>query len=121
MILELLIITSIVCYIIDISGFISSVKFGIAKILSMYMKMPISPDSFRLKPFDCSQCMTLWVCILYIALSNHLSLYSISLCFLCSYLAISITSVLNLILDIVSTIINKLNRILYDFDKRSTG
>ncbi len=64
----------VICVIvIDISGFVHSIKAAIGKFLG------ISPNSFRIKPFDCSFCMTFWVSLIYLLVVGRFSLANIAL------------------------------------------
>ena len=58
--------------VIDISGFVHSIKAAIGKYLG------ISPNSFRIKPFDCSFCMTFWVSMIYLLVVGRFSLVNIA-------------------------------------------
>ena len=63
----------IICVlVIDISGFVYSIKVAIGK----YLK--ISPNSFRIKPFDCSFCMTFWVSMIYLLVVGRFTLVNIA-------------------------------------------
>ena len=59
--------------VIDISGFVHSIKVAIGK----YLK--ISPNSFRMKPFDCSFCMTFWVSMIYLLVVGRFTLVNIAI------------------------------------------
>ena len=67
---SILIISVIV---IDISGFVHSIKAAIGK----YLK--ISPNSFRIKPFDCSFCMTFWISLIYLLVVGRFTLVNIAI------------------------------------------
>ena len=67
---SILIISVIV---IDISGFVHSIKAVIGKYLG------ISPNSFRIKPFDCSFCMTFWVSMIYLLVVGRFTLVNIAI------------------------------------------
>ena len=58
--------------VIDISGFVHSIKVAIGKYLG------ISPNSFRIKPFDCSFCMTFWVSMIYLLVVGRFTLVNIA-------------------------------------------
>ena len=58
--------------VIDISGFVHSIKAAIGKYLG------ISPNSFRIKPFDCSFCMTFWVSLIYLLVVGRFTLVNIA-------------------------------------------
>lgn len=64
----------IICVlVIDISGFVHSIKAAIGKFLG------ISPNSFRIKPFDCSFCMTFWVSLIYLLVVGRFTLVNIAI------------------------------------------
>lgn len=64
----------IICVlVIDISGFVHSIKAAIGKFLG------ISPNSFRIKPFDCSFCMTFWVSMIYLLVVGRFTLVNIAI------------------------------------------
>ena len=67
---SILIISVIV---IDISGFVHSIKAAIGKFLG------ISPNSFRIKPFDCSFCMTFWISLIYLLVVGRFTLLNIAI------------------------------------------
>ena len=85
---SILIISVIV---IDISGFVHSIKVAIGK----YLK--ISPNSFRIKPFDCSFCMTFWVSMIYLLVVGRFSLVNIAVVLLLCCLT---TPLKNLIMSV---------------------
>ena len=63
----------IICVlVIDISGFVHSIKVVIGKYLG------ISPNSFRIKPFDCSFCMTFWISVIYLLVVGRFTLVNIA-------------------------------------------
>lgn len=59
--LELLILQVIIVFVIDISGFINTIKRFISKLL-----INTELDNYSIKPFDCSLCMTFWCGLIYI-------------------------------------------------------
>ena len=58
--------------VIDISGFVHSIKAAIGKYLG------ISPNSFRIKTFDCSCCMTFSVSVIYLLVVGRFTLVNIA-------------------------------------------
>ena len=85
---SILIISVIV---IDISGFVHSIKVAIGKYLG------ISPNSFRIKPFDCSFCMTFWISVIYLLVVGRFSLVNIAVVLLLCCLT---TPLKNLIMSV---------------------
>ena len=72
-VIDLFSILIISVIVIDISGFVHSIKVAIGKFLG------ISPNSFRMKPFDCSFCMTFWVSVIYLLVVGRFSLVNIAI------------------------------------------
>ena len=66
--LELLALAFIVVYIIDETGIVNSIKTLIKRWLNV-------KSDITLKPFDCSLCMTHWVCLVYAFIFGHLSIF----------------------------------------------
>lgn len=56
--IQQLILAVVVVYVVDISGFTDSWRGALQRLLKVRELRP-------LKPFDCSLCMTWWVCLLY--------------------------------------------------------
>ena len=94
-------LTLIVVLIVDLSGFIDSIKTLVKKILNI-------KSNIRLKPFDCSFCMTHWVGLIFIIVTHSFSLSTYALVLLFAFLASTFADLLILLKDILQTIINKL-------------
>ena len=78
--------------VIDISGFTHSIKSAIGKFLG------ISPNSFRMKPFDCSFCMTFLVSIIYLLVFGRFTLVNIAIVLLMCCLT---TPLKNLVMSLI--------------------
>lgn len=83
MILELLLLTVIVCFVVDISGFIDTIKNLIWKWVFNGKR---EYREFRLKPLDCSLCMSFWIGIIWISIFEF-TLFN--LLFVCLFAALS--------------------------------
>lgn len=68
MILDLFIICQIIVCIIDLSGAVWSLKVALAR----YLKA--DPEHIRIKPLDCSKCMTFWVGSIYAIAAGRFTL-----------------------------------------------
>ena len=83
MILKLYLLSVICCLIIDISGFIPSVKSFIVTI-SRFYRLPflynIEAHNIRIKPLDCSLCMSFWTGIVFLYIQSALSIENIAAC-----------------------------------------
>lgn len=61
--LKLIIINLALILMIDLSGFVPECKHFVSKLLT---NNKIDTANFRIKPFDCSYCMTFWCTLLFI-------------------------------------------------------
>lgn len=98
MYLDLLYLTLIVVYIVDLSGFTESWKEALSKFLGG--RVP------RLKPFDCSLCMSWWSGIVYTLCTGTFSLGSLAYIAMLSLLTIPMVQAWQLVEDVINRIIN---------------
>lgn len=102
---DLLYIALIVVIIIDLSGFMDSLKSGIKYILT---KGKMSSSDYRLKPLDCSLCMTFWLGILYLLITNQFTIgYLLYVCILSIFTDIFKDTII-LVKDLLIKLIRKL-------------
>ena len=59
--LQMLLITAVVVYIVDLSGWTDSWMKALSRFTARYGYPPVK----ELKPFSCSQCMTWWCCLIW--------------------------------------------------------
>lgn len=102
--LKLIEIAIIVVIIIDISGIVDEVKGLIGRLLNI--------TNVRLKPLDCSFCLNFWVSMGYLIYVDELSLTTVMVSLLCSTLTPTISDLIYLIRDLISTIINKISNLI---------
>ena len=98
--IEYLLIAAIVVYIVDLSGFTQSWKGLISAKFGGRCKVG--------KPFDCSLCMTWWVCLVYAFCMGRISLGTIAFSALLSHLSNPISSALIFIREWITWIFDKL-------------
>jgi hypothetical protein len=72
--LQLLLITLVVVYIVDLSGWTATWLGWLSKFTARYGYPPVT----ELKPFSCSQCMTWWCCLLWGLCTGHFSLFLVA-------------------------------------------
>lgn len=72
MILDLFLITIIICFIIDISGIIETIEWWLSKWLKVNCKIP--------KPFSCSLCTTFWIGLIWISIFDFTLLNFVYVC-----------------------------------------
>ena len=101
--LQLLLVAAVTIYIVDLSGFTDSWRSALARM------MHINETNLRpLKPFDCSLCMTWWVCLIYALIEGQLSLPVIAYSALLSFLSLPIGQALLFIREWALWLIDKL-------------
>lgn len=97
--LKLFEITVIVVIIVDISGFVDSIKAFIGKVLHI--------NNVNLKPLDCSFCLNFWVSIGYLVITNELTITAIMVALLLSTMTPIIKDAIYLMRDSIGKAINK--------------
>lgn len=73
--LNLLILTALICFIEDVSGFVQSIKKIVVK--RMTGTTLADPSFVSVKPFDCSLCMTWWTGIAYLLICKELTIINL--------------------------------------------
>lgn len=101
--LNILVINLALILAIDLSGFIPSVKRLISKWLT---KNQIETDSFRIRPFDCSYCMTFWCTLLFIIVIGQFTFLNLLLVIVVTHLTDVTRQTMLLIKDLLLKIIN---------------
>lgn len=103
---DLFCLSIIVCFIIDVSGFINDgIKPLIAKIINMNSNIKINPESINIpKPFSCSLCMTFWIGLIYLLCTSNFTIPYIAVVVFFSLISSNISGFLICIKDILSTI-----------------
>lgn len=101
--LQLLLVASVIIYIVDLSGFTDAWRRAIAR------RMHIPESNLRqLKPFDCGQCMTWWVCLAYALIAGQFTLTVVAFSALLSFLSFPIGQVFIFIREWAMWLIGKL-------------
>lgn len=101
--IDLFEITVIVVIVVDISGFVDSIKEFIGKMLNI--------TNVRLKPLDCSFCMNFWVSLIYLLITNELSITAVMVTLLLSTMTPIIKDAIYLVRDSIGKIIDKIYNI----------
>lgn len=102
-IFNLFLIAVITVCIIDLSGFVGTLKSVLSKTLT---KGKITNSDYTLKPIDCSLCMTFWIGLIYLIIYHQLTLLNISILLLIAVSTPIINDVIRLIQDIITKLIN---------------
>lgn len=101
--INIFLITFIIVFIIDLSGFIDSIKTFIQFLV--YKIYGLRINEFRIKPFDCSLCMSFWTNIIYIYIINEVTILNIAFISICAFST-------RFIYDFVQTFYNYINKLL---------
>lgn len=98
LIIEFFLIAVIAVIIIDMSGIVPSIKGAVARILTKHGR-PTVADNVRLKPFDCSLCMTFWVGLGFMLGTRAFSLWGLAALCVAALSTTIIDDLLALVLD----------------------
>lgn len=101
---NILLIAIICVIIIDLSGFIDSVKHFIWK--KLYNPLPYK--DFDIKPFTCSLCSTFWLSLIYVIIIHQLSIPVITYILVISYFTTTIKDIILFIKDFFIKIMDEL-------------
>lgn len=104
--LNILLLVAIVCFIVDISGIVASLKSVLAK------KIKKPAEFIVLKPFDCSLCMSFWAGLIYILVIHQFTIVNFAYICLLSMISSKITDILHLFTDTLEFLINKFSKLL---------
>lgn len=97
---NLIALSAVIAYITEVSGIIDTLKYALGRWLGVTVS--------RLKPLDCSLCMTWWCGLIYIICVGECSVINIAFIALLSALAHNIAEGIMLISDSISLGIDKI-------------
>lgn len=97
--LDLLFITIIIVFIVDLSGFSETLKEWLSGWLT---NGRIITTKYHLRPFTCSLCLTFWTGLIYLLATGSLSIPYICLVCLLALIASTIKDILLLVKDLIS-------------------
>ena len=109
MIINLILLTFITCFIIDISGIMTDIKklfFRILKIKSHEI------SAIRIKPFDCSTCMVFWIGVIYLLYTGQFDIYSLAIVSFLSAISQNISGFIQYFKELLVYVENKLYKLI---------
>lgn len=108
--IDLLIVTVIVCFVIDVSGFIQSIK---RQYLRKFWGIK-NPDISLLnwKPFDCSLCCVFYCTLIYIAVSGNFTLPWIGMCVLLSLTSSNVSGLMLCVKDFLAAVECRIQKLI---------
>lgn len=103
-ILDMVMISVIVCFIVDVSGVMDDIRRMVARFIGR--KTGLKPDwrELKLKPIGCSLCSVWWTCIAYILFKDCLSIENVFYAAVLSLLSSNISGFLFSVKDALSSI-----------------
>ena len=102
-------ITIAVCYWIDLSGVVTSIK---RLLWSWVFKKQQPYQDFNLKPFDCSLCMSHHIMLIYLLCTSQCTLFNYVLVCILSFISANITGLLYCLKDWFVVLESKLNNLI---------
>ena len=102
--LDVIFIQIIVCFIIDLSGFIQSMEEGLSKWFRFRCVIP--------KPFSCSLCSGWWINLIYLIITHHFTLPYVVFVALVSFFSKNISGFLRWIQEALVKIESLLYKII---------
>lgn len=108
MLINIFLIATIWCLILDVADFKTTIKQIIAWCLSKYLKTTVKTDDLK---FDvCTLCVVWWFSLLYLIIMGNLSLWSICYILFIACATPLITNTIYLIYDTIEKIITTLSQ-----------
>ena len=107
---NLFLISIIVVCIVDISGFIDTLKSALNKVIT---KGKFSNSNFSLKPIDCSLCMVFWAGLIYLIYCNSISLLNIAILLLIAISTPIINDIIRLLQDLIIKLIQVIEKSIF--------
>lgn len=107
-ILQLILIQIIIVNLIDLSGFIDTIKYFLWK---HYVKVG-DYHNLNIKPLSCSYCMNHHVAVIYLLIIGDFTLLNYMIVLLLSFMTPVIADLLNYIKDVLIYIQNKLYKLI---------
>ena len=102
--LDVIFIQIIVCFIIDLSGFIQSMEEGLSKWTKVRCVIP--------KPFSCSLCSGWWINLIYLIITHNFTLPYVVFVALVSFFSKNISGILRWIQELFVKIEDLLYKII---------
>lgn len=99
--IDILLVALITIYIVDLSGFTDSWRSALAGLLKI-------KNLRSLKPFDCGQCMTWWICNIYALCTHSWNLMIIGYIAGLAFLSYPIGQILIFVREGLLSLINKM-------------
>jgi len=101
-IINLICLTLIIVFIVDLSGAIDTLKLLISRLIT---NNKIKSTNFELKPFDCSLCSCWWAGLIYLICTNNFTFTFIAFVALLAFLTNVFANILLIMKDSILTLL----------------
>lgn len=109
--IDLLIITVIICFIVDCSGLMHSLKVTIASFLKKRFAF-VNPDSIRIPFISCSLCSVWWAGIIYIICIGEFNLVNLAIVSMLSLTSSNISGFMLCIKDFLAAVECRIQKLI---------
>ena len=109
MIINLVLITLITCYVIDISGIMTDIKKLIFRLLNIKSH---DISAIRIKPLDCSRCMVFHIGVIYLLCTGQFDIKSLAIVSFLSAISQNISGFIQYFKELLTFIENKLYKLI---------
>ena len=108
--INLFILTCIIVFVIDLSGFVDEM---VKRLYYKYIKVGDYHSLIpKLKPLTCSLCLSFWVGLIYLLITSQFTIMMIGYVCLLSFLTPIIGDILVMIKDVINKIINLIYKLI---------
>ena len=111
-ILDLIFLTFIICFIIDVSGVMTDIRKFVAKQIYKFTKIKVEYKDLRLKPIGCSLCSTWWSGLIYLLIFGKFTLGYIAFVAFLSLISSNISGFMFTLKDYLATFENWLQKLI---------
>lgn len=111
-ILDLIFLTFIICFIIDVSGVMTDIRKFVAKQIYKFTKIKVEYEDLRLKPIGCSLCSTWWAGLIYLIICGKFTLGYIAFVAFLSLISSNISGFMFTLKDYLATFENWLQKLI---------
>lgn len=110
--LNLFLISIIVCFIVDCSGIMTDIRKFVSKQIYKFTKIKVDYNELKLKPIGCSLCSVWWSGIIYLLIINEFTILNLTFVALLALLASNISGLMMTIKDYISSFENWLQKLI---------
>lgn len=111
-ILDLIFLSIIICFIVDVSGVMNEIRKFIASIISKKTKIKVDYRELKLRPVGCSLCSIWWSGLGYLLFVGKFTIPYIALVSFLSLISSNISGFLFCVKDILSVIENLIQKLI---------